>query len=112
MDEIDTCITISTRDHFKQLLISIFNLEQDYPQWKVLSKTLLTAKNEHTEQAQNYRPIVIQNLMHKVFTAIMSEVIMDHCTTNNIVMEEQATRKVGSWGCTDQLFKTRWCMKK
>ena len=34
----------STRDHFKQLLIFIYNLEQDYPQWLVLSKTLLIAK--------------------------------------------------------------------
>ena len=94
----------STRDHFKQLLISIYNQEQDYPQWLVLSKTLLIAKNEHTEQAQNYGPIAIQNSMYKVFTAIISEFIMDHCTTNNIVTEEQAAGKIGSWGCTDQLL--------
>ena len=94
----------STRDQFKQLLISIYNLEQDYPQWLVLSKTLLIAKNEHTEQAQNYRPIAIQNSMYKVFTAIISEFIMYHCTTNNIVTEEQAAGKIGSWGCTDQLL--------
>ena len=41
----------TTRDHFKQLIISIHNLEQDCPQWIVLSKTILIAKNEHTEQA-------------------------------------------------------------
>ena len=29
---------------------------------------------------------------------------MDHCTSNNIVMEEQAAGKIGSWGCTDQLL--------
>ena len=42
--------------------------------------------------------------MHKVFTAITSEFIMDHCTTNNIVTEEQAAGKIGSWRCTDQLL--------
>ena len=94
----------STRGHFKQLLISIYNLEQDYPQWLILSKTLLITKNEHTEEAQNYRPIVIQNSMYKVFTAIISEFIMDHCTTNNIVTEEQAAGKIGNWGCTGQLL--------
>ena len=80
----------STRDHFEQLLISVCNLEQDYPQWLVLWKTLLTAKNKHTEQAQHYRPLAIQNSMYKVFTAIISEFLIDHCTTNNIITEEQA----------------------
>ena len=32
---------------------------------------------------------------------------MDHCTNNNIVMEEQAAVKIGSWGCTDQLLKNK-----
>ena len=94
----------SMRDHFKQPLISIYDLEQDCPQWLVLLKTMLIAKNEHTEQAQNYRPNAIQNSMYKVFRAIISEFIMDHCTNNNIVMEEQAAGKIGSWGSTDQLL--------
>ena len=42
--------------------------------------------------------------MCKVFTAIITDFIMDHCTTNNIVTEEQAAGKVGSWGCADQLL--------
>ena len=83
---------------------SVFNMEQDYPQWLVLSKTLLIAKNEHTGQAENYRPIAIQNSMYKVLTALLSEFIMDHCTANNIIIEEQAAGKIGSWGCTDQLL--------
>ena len=29
---------------------------------------------------------------------------MDRCTNNNIVAEEQAAGKIGSWGCTDQLL--------
>ena len=94
----------TTRDHFKQLIISIHNLEQDCPQWIVLSKTILIAKNEHTEQAQNYGQIALQNSMYKVFTAIISEFIMDHCTANNIVKEEQAAGKIESWGCADQLL--------
>ena len=29
---------------------------------------------------------------------------MDYCTTNNIVTEEQAAGKIGTWGFTDQLL--------
>ena len=71
------------------------------PQWLVLSKTLLLPKNEDTNKANNYRPIALQNSMHKVFTAIVTEFIMDHCTVNNIVTEEQAVGKLGS---SDQLL--------
>ena len=42
--------------------------------------------------------------MYKVYTAILAEFIMEHCEENNIITEEQATRKRGSWGCTDQLL--------
>ena len=94
----------STREHFKKLLSSVFNIEEDYPQCLVLSKTLLIAKNEHTGQAENYRPIAIQNSMYKVFTSLLSEFIMDHCTTINIITEEQAAGKIGSWRCTDQFL--------
>ena len=79
-------------------------MEQDYPQWLVLSKTLLIAKNEHTGQAEKYRLIAIQNSMYKLFTVLLSEYIMDHCTANKIITEEQAAGKIGSWGCTHQLL--------
>ena len=101
-----------TREHFKKLLSSVFNMEQDYPQWLVLSKTLLIAKNEHTGQAEDYRPIAIQNSMYKVFTALLSEFIMDHCITNNIITEEQADGKIRSWGCTDQLLINKMVYKE
>ena len=42
--------------------------------------------------------------MSNVYTAILSEFIMNHCEKNNIITEEQAAGKGGSWGCTDQLL--------
>ena len=57
-----------------------------------------------TSQAQNYRPIALQNTMYKVYTAILADFIMDHCESNKIITEEQAAGKRGSWGCSDQLL--------
>ena len=94
----------SMKEHFKRNLINSFNLDKEIPQWLVLSKTLLLPKNEDTNKANNYRPIALQNSMHKVFTAIITEFIMDHCIVNNLVTEEQAAGRLGSWGCADQLL--------
>ena len=57
-----------------------------------------------TSQAQNYRPIALQNTMYKVYTAILADFIMDHCESNKIITEEQAAGNRGSWGCSDQLL--------
>ena len=35
---------------------------------------------------------------------MITSLIIDHCTTNNIITPEQAGGKQGSWGCTDQLL--------
>ena len=36
--------------------------------------------------------------------ALIAEIIMQHCTQNKIITEEQAAGKRGSWGTTDQLL--------
>ena len=37
---------------------------------------------------------------------------MEHCERNNIITEEQAAGKRGSWGCTDQLFINKMIYKE
>ena len=91
------------KEHFKKNLIKSFNLEKELPQWLVLCKTLLLLKNKNTHEVKNYRPIALQNSMYNVSTAIITDFIIDHCTTNNIVTEKQAAGKLESWGCADQL---------
>ena len=34
----------------------------------------------------------------------LAEFVMDYCTRNGIITEEQAAGKRGSWGCVDQLL--------
>ena len=42
--------------------------------------------------------------MYKIYMGILAEFVMEHCTQNGIITEEQATGKKGSWGCVDQLL--------
>ena len=94
----------SIKEKYKEELKKLLNNEKELPEWLLTSKTLLLPKNKITNQAQNYRPIAIQNTMYKVYTAILAEFIMEYCEENNIITEEQAAGKRGSWGCTDQLL--------
>lgn len=61
--------------------------------------TELLAKNSETSDPKNYRPIALQNSMHKIYTAILREFIMEHYGENNVVTKEQAAGKKGSLGC-------------
>ena len=88
----------------KELLTGTFELKHEMPDWLVLSKTVLTSKNNETRKAENYRPIALQNCMYKLYTGILVEFITDHCEINNIITLEQAVGKRGSWGCIDQFL--------
>ena len=71
------------------------------------SMTLLLPKNKDTIQPRNYHPIALQNTMYEVYTAILGELITDHCERNNIITKEQAAGKRGSWGYADQLMRNK-----
>ena len=49
------------------------------PLWLTESKTSLTAKNEQTKNAKNYRPIACLNLTYKVYTSCLKTFLTDHC---------------------------------
>ena len=72
--------------------------------WLLTSMTILIPMNDETGKPRDYRPIALQNTMHKVYTAVIAECKMDHYEKNSAITEEQAAGKRGSWGCTDQLL--------
>ena len=94
----------SIKEHYKQQLVHLLQNKLVPPEWLLTTKTLLLPKNDLTLQAQNYSPISLQNTMYKVYTAILADFISDHCEKNEIITEEQAAGKRGSWGCSDQLL--------
>ena len=106
--DLTTCLWIknlkSTRQHLKGHLRYVLAKQTEMFEWLITTKTILIAKNTETKNEQNYCPIALQNSMYKIYTGILAEFIMDHCKSNDIITEEQAAGKRGSWGCTDQLL--------
>ena len=74
------------------------------PEWYVTGRTISLPKSNENAEAKNYRPITCQNITYKLFTGMITSLIIDHCTINNIITSEQAGGKKGGWGCTDQLL--------
>ena len=79
--------------YINTIMESLLVGQTQMPRWLSLTKTILLAKNSDTHQAQNYRPIALQNNFYKVYTSILNHFLEDHCRENNIVSIEQAAGK-------------------
>ena len=82
------------------------------PGWLITLKTILLAKNEDTKNPKNFRPIACLNITYKLYTGLLNLFLEDHCISNNIISEEQAGGKKGSWGCVDQLMINKMAMEE
>ena len=94
------------------ILIGLKEGNIEIPGWLSRTGTLLLPKSSKTTKPENYRPIAIQNNLYKVYTATLNHFLQDHCRENNIITDEQAPAKHGSWGCTDQLLVNKAIMKE
>ena len=65
--------------HLKVELKRLITCQIEMPDWLITTKIILIAKNNETKDAQNYRPIALQNAIYKIYTGILAEFIMDHC---------------------------------
>ena len=72
--------------------------DQVLPTWLSTAKTTLLPKNTDTHIAKNYRPIALLNMMYKIYTASINMLLTDHVLHNNIITNEQAVGKKGTWG--------------
>ena len=102
----------ATHMYLLNILIGLKEGNIEIPGWLSRTGTSLLPKNSTTTKPENYRPIAIQNNLYKVYTATLNHFLQDHCRENNIITDEQAAAKHGSWGCTDQLLVNKAIMKE
>ena len=82
----------------------MFKGEGEIPIWLTTTSTVLLPKNNDTHVLKNYRPIALLNIMYKLYTSCINSFLSDHLLWNNIITPEQAGRKQGVWGTTEQLL--------
>ena len=52
--------------------------------------------------AKNYKPIVCQNIMYKIYNGCIKVKSQDHCESNSIITDQQAAGKKGVRSCAEQ----------
>ena len=97
----------SIHSHLISQFNDIFENNKSLPQCLVRGKIILLPKSNETKLPKNYCPIACLNITYTIFSSILNQFLVDHCTTNNIITTEQAGGKKQSWGCTDQLLTNR-----
>ena len=92
----------------RSVIISHFNnMLKDgslIPSWFPKGKTILIPKASDTEQPKNFRPITCLNILYKLWTGCISEVVLRHCVVNNVLHPAQKGCVRGEFGCTDHLL--------
>ena len=94
----------STHDHLVSLYTKLLNNRIDLPNWLTLTVTYRLPTNNDTNDPKKYRPIACENNMLKIYTAIIAQIVNEHCVKNNVITLNQAGGKSGSWGYIDQLL--------
>ena len=100
------------RSDLTRLYNSTLVNDQVLPTWLSTTKTTLLPKNTDTYIAKNYRPIALINLMYKIYTACVNILLTDHVLHNNIITNEQAGGKKGTWRTTGQLLINKPILKE
>ena len=82
------------------------------PQWMTTGRTVLIPKDPRKGNIpSNYRPITCLPIMYKIMTAMISECVFDHLSSNNVLPWEQKGCGKKSRGTKDQLILDKSIMK-
>ena len=100
------------RSDLTRLYNSMLVNDQVLPTWLSTAKTTLLPKNTDTHIARNYRPIALLNMMYKICMSGINMFLTDHVLHNNIITNEQAGGKKGTWGTTEQLLINKTILKE
>ena len=59
------------------------------PDWLIRGRTVLIPKAGSTGSPDQYRPITCLNTMYKLFTSVLTRILMHHVSSKNLLPEEQ-----------------------
>ena len=91
----------------RSVLLSHFNIlltGAPIPVWFPIGRTILIPKALDTTLPKNFRPITCLNVMYKLWTGCVTELLLNHCAANNILHPAQKGCARGQLGCTDHLL--------
>ena len=68
------------RYRLTELYQNTYDGEGTLPTWLTEAKAILIAKNEHTNNTKNYKPIACLNLTYIIYTNCLNIFLTDHCS--------------------------------
>ena len=83
----------STHHYLMKSYENLLQQRAELPRWLTLMRTTMLPKNKDTDNPKNFRPIACQNNMFKLYTAIIANLLDNHCQQNNIITLNQAGGK-------------------
>ena len=93
----------STADLIKHLLWKVLDGETEIPEWLVKGRTVLLPKDGWEGKPDQFQPITCLNCTYKLFTGVLTAILMTHVTTKNVLPDEQKALRKGRRGCLDAL---------
>ena len=91
----------------RPVLLSHFNdmlNGSNIPVWFPTGRTVLIPKASDTTLPKNFRPITCLNVLYKLWTGCITELLLHHCDVNNILHPAQKGCARGQFGCADHLL--------
>ena len=92
----------------RELLNEALQQKRTIPHWMVEGVTTLIPKGkERTADPKQYRPITCLNIMYKLYTSSLMEMLLHHVERFGLLPEEQKALRRGRAGCHDALLVDR-----
>jgi len=55
------------------------------PSWLPIGRTMLTPKNQYSQLTKNYRPNTCLNILYKLWTSCLTQILTRHYTVNDVL---------------------------
>ena len=82
----------------------MLNDSSTIPSWFTKGRTTLLPKSQDTTLPKNFRLITCLNVVYKLWTSCLTQVLMSHCVVNNVLHPAQKGCARGQLGCVDHLL--------